>query len=79
MAVAMDPVISNAPQWIEFVQWGFYAMITGCAILAVQNLKEMKNSIIDLTKSMAQVIERQSWQEKEIDRLDVRVDRLEKP
>lgn len=59
--------------WSHFVEWAFQAVLAGCAIYASQAMKGLKESIEELNKQMATIIERDVWHTKWLERLDVEI------
>lgn len=57
-------------QFSEFVQWGFYSVLTGCAIYLTSILNGLKISVDELNVKMATIIERVSHHERRIERLE---------
>lgn len=61
----------------QFIQWGFYGMISGALVYAVRILSDLEKSVEGLNIKIATVIERTSNHEKQIDMHDNRLRRLE--
>ena len=73
---------------MDFVQFAFW-MLTGLLVTLMttigwfcvrilDTLKNMDGNIAGLNNKVAVVIEKQSWHEKEIERLDKRIDDIRK-
>jgi hypothetical protein len=62
----------------EFASWAEKAIITGVCAYGVNILKELKQSIDELNKQVAEVLVRTDWHKEELGRLDVRVSNLER-
>lgn len=62
----------------NFVEWVFYALLSGAVIYGVGILKGLKNAVETLNVSVATIIEKTSWHEKELERLDKRIRDLER-
>lgn len=60
-----------------FVEWVFYGIVGGASVYGVAILAHLKNSIDNLNLQVATIIEKSNWFQKELDRLDGRVSRLE--
>lgn len=54
----------------DFVQWLFYALISGCSVYLTSILSGLKLSVDELNIKMATIIERVSHHEKRIERLE---------
>ena len=61
----------------QFVQWGFYGMISGCILYAVKILSDLEKSVESLNLKVGVIIEKTSQHEKQIDMHDNRLRRLE--
>lgn len=61
----------------EFAHWLFYALMSGISVYGVKILSDMKSSIETLNIQVATVIERNNWQQKQVDDLEDRVKILE--
>jgi hypothetical protein len=57
-------------EFSEFVQWGFYSVLTGCAIYLTSILNGLKGSVDELNVKMATIIEKTSNHEKRIEKLE---------
>lgn len=57
-------------QFSEFVQWGFYSVLTGCAVYLTSILNGLKGSVDELNVKMATIIEKTSNHEKRIEKLE---------
>lgn len=64
--------------WELFASWASKALLGGICLYGVNILKELKDSIDELNKQVAQVIERTDWHTKELARLDIRISTLER-
>lgn len=60
-----------------FVEWVFYGIVGGSCVYGVAILWHLKNSIDNLNLQVATIIEKSNWFQKELDRLDGRVTKLE--
>lgn len=67
----------NGNDFASFVQWGFYATLCGSLAYAVAILGKLRESVEALNMSVAQLLERDRWREKEIEDLSSRVRALE--
>jgi len=56
--------------WNSFVQWAFYALISGCAVYMVNILAGLKTSVDDLNIKMATIIEKTTNHERRIEKLE---------
>jgi len=54
----------------QFVQWAFYALISGCAMYLTTILNGLKTSVEELNIKMATIIEKTSSHEKRIEKLE---------
>lgn len=65
----------------KIIEWAFQGVMTSCLIYGVsaisERARELKASIDELNASVARIIEKMSWHEKELERLDDRVKDLE--
>lgn len=64
-------------EWQKFVEWLFYALISGVAFYGVSILSRLKESVDKLNATVATILEKTTWHEKEITRLEKRIDTLE--
>lgn len=60
-----------------FVEWVFYGIVGGACVYGVAILSHLKTSIDNLNLQVATIIEKSNWFQKELDRLDGRVTKLE--
>ena len=63
--------------WNVFADWASKGILSFVAMYAVHILSELKRSIDDLNKNVAQLIERSNWHSNELKMLDARLIRLE--
>ena len=56
--------------WSRVVEWGFEAILAGCAVYGAQSLKAMRDSVDYLNKQMATIIERDVWHTKWLEKHD---------
>lgn len=56
----------------DFVQWVFYALLSGCAIYLTTILSGLKLSVDELNIKMATIIEKTSNHERRIEKLEDR-------
>lgn len=61
----------------EFIQWGLQALLGGAVVYAAAKLSKITDSVDDLNKSIATILERTSWHEKELNKQDDRISSLE--
>lgn len=73
----IDGPISPDPKAMELIQWGFYALLAGCTVIATNVLISVKNSIIELNVNMAIVLERLTQGKHRMDKIEERIDDLE--
>lgn len=64
-------------QFQEFLEFAFYGLLSGAALWGVSILSKLQASIAELNEKVAQILERTSWHERELERLDRRIDRVE--
>lgn len=62
----------------EFLSWGFTGLISGILIYGVKVLQDIKASVEELNKRMATIIEKTSWHEKEMEKINGRIDNMER-
>ena len=62
----------------QFVEWAFYALVSGCFTYGVYILNELRKSVADLNNHVATIIEKMSWHERMLDNHDGRISKLEK-
>jgi hypothetical protein len=67
----------SGPGFEEAVRWGFYALTLGCVGYGVKLLSDLRISIDRLNLSVERIVEKTTWHEKQLDRLDERILRLE--
>jgi hypothetical protein len=60
------------PEYFNFADWGFKALISGCLLYLVNILGGLKVSIDSLNVKMATIIERVAHHEKRIERLEIK-------
>lgn len=65
------------PEFQDFIQWGFYSLIAFCAVYGVNKLTKIEHRLEDALVSNAKLQERDNQQARDIDRLDLRIQRLE--
>jgi hypothetical protein len=61
----------------DFIEWAFPALIAGAVIYGVDLLRQLKNSIDALNVNVGTLVERSAWHEKELEKLDARLSKLE--
>jgi hypothetical protein len=64
-------------EFTNFVQWAFYAVMTGAVTISVSILAKLYTSIEHLNQKIAIIIEKTSWHEKVIEDHDDRLKQLE--
>lgn len=64
-------------QFSEFLTWGFTGLISGILIYGVKVLQDIKSSVEQLNERMATIIEKTQWHEKEMERLNGRINSIE--
>jgi hypothetical protein len=57
-------------EWPKFVEWAFQAILAGSAIYGAQSLKGLRESIDELNKQMAVILERDTWHTKWLEKHD---------
>lgn len=57
----------------DFVQWAFYALLSGCSIYLTSILSGLKLSVDELNIKMATIIEKTSNHERRIEKLEDKV------
>lgn len=57
----------------DFVQWLFYALISGCSVYLTSILSGLKLSVDELNIKMATIIEKTSNHERRIEKLEDKV------
>lgn len=65
-------------QFDQFLSWGFTGLISGILIYGVKVLQDIKASVEELNKRMATIIEKTSWHEKEMEKINGRIDNMER-
>jgi chaperonin cofactor prefoldin len=65
-------------QFDTFLSWGFTGLISGILIYGVKVLQDIKASVEELNKRMATIIEKTSWHEKEMEKINGRIDNMER-
>jgi hypothetical protein len=61
----------------DFVTWGFQGIVTGAIVFGVAEIKGLRSSIESLNQQIAKTIEKTAWHEKELDKHEDRIHRLE--
>lgn len=74
----MELPVSDSPQYIHLVTWGFYGMISLIGWIGLRLLSKLSDSVGELNKKVAVVIERVDSHEKRLDKHDVMIDGFEK-
>ena len=67
----------DKPSFKDFIQWGFYGLISFGGYLTLGVIQDVTVSIQTLNKNVAVIIERTAWHRRDIDELGLRVERLE--
>lgn len=62
----------------KFVEWAFYGVVGGSFVYGVSILSHLKQSIDDLNKNVSILVEKSSWHEKMIDKLETKITELER-
>lgn len=62
----------------QLISWAFQGLLGFFLLLGVQTLRKLSESVETLNERVATIIEKTSWHEKELYRLDGRVSDLEK-
>lgn len=62
----------------QFIEWVFYGVIGGSSIYGVKILASLKNSVDELNKQVAIIIEKTTWHEKWLERHDDEIRTLKK-
>jgi hypothetical protein len=60
-------------EFVKFVEWAFYGIVSGCAIYLVTILSSIKDSIDKLNINMAVIIEKTHYHEKRIEKLEEKI------
>lgn len=60
----------------QFTDWGLKAILSGCALYGVSVLAKMKQSIEDLNKQVAVIIESKQWHDRLISQVQEDVKEL---
>lgn len=61
----------------QFVQWAFYALLTGSIIYLVAVIDNLTKYVKELSEKMGIIIEKTTWHEKTLDDHDERLRTLE--
>jgi hypothetical protein len=61
----------------SFASWLLCGLLGGCAVYGVGVLAKLTASIQQLNGQIARILEKTAWHEKELERLDDRVSRVE--
>lgn len=59
------------------ISWAFQGLVAGGIIYAAGSLTKMRESVESLNKSIATIIEKMEWHQKEIENHDSRITSLE--
>lgn len=62
--------------YIEFVQAGFYGLISFIMVYGLNLFKGIKKSIDELNHNVTVLIEKTTWHEKELQRINSRLDSI---
>ncbi len=70
--------------WKDFAAWAFQGLLGGCIVYGVASVNRLRDKLEEINKGLQEVInnqktqiEKSSWHEREIYKMDVRIDRLE--
>lgn len=63
--------------WEKFLEWAFYGVISGGTLMVVAFLRSIKDSIVELNKSVAIMLEKSEWYEKKLEEHDRKIEILE--
>lgn len=61
----------------KFVEWAFYAILSGAAVTSVSILSRLSDSVSTLNIQVATILEKSNWIQKSIDDHDSRLKVLE--
>jgi len=64
-------------QFIQFIQWGFYALLSGVALYAVKVLSKLEDSVEQLNVNFASMLEKDKTHERDISRHDAEFIRID--
>jgi hypothetical protein len=64
-------------EYADFVQWVFYGVIGGSTVYGVSILQKMGKSIEQLNVNVAVLLERTNFHERQIEKHDDRISKLE--
>lgn len=62
----------------QFVQWGFYSLISVVAVYIASEFATLSKSVDELNLKVASMLEKFVWHKRDIDELKDRVDAIEK-
>jgi hypothetical protein len=65
-------------EFSAFIEWVFYAAVSGSAIVGVRMLSNLNHSIQELNTKVGIIIERTEWLERGLEHHEARLSRLEK-
>lgn len=60
----------------KFVEWSFYAIISGCSVYGVNVLSKMKEDISLLAITLAKIVTKVDGHEKRLDKHEEKIDNL---
>lgn len=64
-------------EFSKFIEWAFMAILASAVTWCVRILQDISKSISQLNTQVGTILEKTHWHEKEIDRHDKRLGRLE--
>lgn len=64
-------------QFNDFLTWGFTGLISGILIYGVKVLQDIKSSVEQLNERMATIIEKTAWHEREMERINAKINLME--
>lgn len=60
----------------KFVEWTFYSLLGGMAVYVVHQISELTNSVVELNKNLAVILEKMLWHDKMLDKHDAEIENL---
>lgn len=63
--------------YLQFFEYIFYGLLSFCALYITSTLSKLKDSVDKLNGNFATLIEKTTWHEKQLDKLEDRLNNLE--
>jgi len=65
-------------QFPDFIVWAFCGLISGCAVYIASGFNRLNDSVKGLHETLARLLEKMEWHERELNKHEDRISELEK-